>query len=94
MKLDGVLHYEKTVYLPEENIELTYRMFSSCGKYCLWILLVDGIEKEECHLFDVATSFSMARRLWHLFTDELVTPITAQDILEQLLSDPAFLYAE
>ena len=98
MKLDGMTHCEKTVYLPIENIELTYRMFSSCESgrtiYCLWIVLTERGEKEECFLWDVATTFAMAKRIWHLFTDELVTPITAEDILEQLLSDPAFLYAD
>ncbi|MBE6671978.1 MAG: hypothetical protein E7599_00445 [Ruminococcaceae bacterium] len=98
MKLDGILHREQTVYLPEEDSTLRYRMSAAWEQgrtvYCLWIALWCAGEREECFLYDIATSYAMAERIWVLFTEGLVTPITAQDILEQLLSDAAFLYAD
>ena len=98
MKLDGALCYEKSVYVSAQDLQLDYRMLSlqQDGReiYCLSIVLIEGEERESCLLWDVATCHSMAKRIWQLFTEGLVTPVTAQDIMEQLLSDRDFLYAD
>lgn len=98
MKLDGALYREKTVSLLEEEIELRYRMYSQPLQdrlaYCLVVDLADTEGVQECFLFDIAVSFSMADRIWTLFTEGLVTPMTAEDILADLLSDRDFLYAD
>ena len=101
MKIDGSVYREKTVYLSEENICLRYYLYTSLSHdgtgrrlYHMEITLTSILEKECCSLQDIATSLGMAERIWDLFTRELVTPVTAQDILEQLLSQTSFLYEE
>lgn len=99
MKLDGCMTKSKTVYCAEEGIHLSY--FLSChngaGGRTVYDLTIEQMGSggyEDCRLCDIATSLAMAERIWLLFTEETVTPMTAQDILEQLLSDAVFLYAE
>ena len=99
MKLDGIVHYEKTVNIVEEAVVLSYRMFeceaeSSRKIYCLMIELISPNEYDECTLQDIALSEKMAMRIWRLFIEQTVTPCTAADILEDLLSDWLFLYAD
>ena len=101
MKLDGVLYNEKTVYVPQEKIRISYSMFEYKAaddpfRSCFGLaILLDGLhETQECTLFDIATSQKMAMRIWDLFTEGLVTPCTAKDIMEELLSDASFLWEE
>ena len=98
MKLDGILHYDKMVYVASERLWLSYRMFkrdeTTCSSYCLSIALIGDDEYDECILWDITSSLDVAQRLWILFTEELVTPCTAADVLEDLLSDFDFLYGK
>ena len=101
MKIDGILRYEQSVYVEQENLLLAYLMYTEQdgeqnGRtvYCLEILAHGADGMQSCRLYDVATSPAMAQRIWRLFTEELVTPVTAADIMEQLLSDADFLYAD
>ena len=99
MKLDGNLSKKKTIYCEEQDLYLYYCLSARVLEerrtaYDLWIEQRVKNERESCFFCDIATSLSMAQRIWDLFTEGCVTPITAQDILEELLSDGAFLYAD
>ena len=102
MKNDGKVprqvRYEKRISMPQEKIRMHYLMYATAMKertvYDLEIRVIDPSGWDECALYDVATSGRMALRIWKIFTEETVMPITAQDILEELLSDAAFLYDE
>ena len=90
------VRYEKRIVIPEEKLRVHYLMYATAISermvYDLEIRVIDPSGWDECTLCDVATSERMARRIWQIFTEETVMPITAEDILEQLLSDAAFLY--
>ena len=97
MKLDGVYRRESEIYVKEEDLYLFYRMrqrTDADGRICYDLEIAQrcGKEESECRLCDVATSCSMAERIWELFVKGLVTPETAQDILEELLSDVCFVW--
>ena len=100
MKIDGIQDRELTVYVAEAHLYLTYRMFvewSYAEKrhvYDLVICLDGETDAQSCYYHDVAVSYAMAQRIWDLFTTGLVTPVTAGDILEELLSDANFLYKQ
>ena len=99
MKLDGCMTKSKTVYVKEEDLYLSYHLSSHSGaqgrtEYDLMLEGMQGSEYACCRFCDIATSLAMAEAIFELFALETVTPITAGDILEQLLSDNAFLYGE
>ncbi len=90
------IRYEKRLYIPEANLRVHYLMYAIEGKdrtvYDLEIRAIDSSGWDECSLRDVAVSSDMAKRIWLIFTRELVMPVTAEDILAELLSDAEFLY--
>ena len=100
MKNDGKVprsvRCEKRIAIPPEKIRMHYLMYATETDertvYDLEIRVIDPSGWDECTLYDIATSEKMALRIWRMFTDGTVMPITAQDILEELLSDAAFLY--
>ncbi len=99
MKLDGCMTKSQTVYCAEENLYLSYHLSSHNGVggrtvYDMMLEQMQGAEYVCCRLGDIATSYEMAERILELFVKETVTPITAQDILEELLSTEAFLYGD
>ncbi len=99
MKQDDCMTRSQTVYCAEQRLYLSYHLTLShpTGARAVYDLTVEQMGAggyENCRLCDIAAEQSMAVRIWHLFVKERVTPITAEDIMEQLLSDEAFLYAE
>jgi len=98
MKQENIIRYEKRIYVPEAELHLQYYLYTNpagdgSGRriYDLEILGMDPTGRDVCFISDIATSSSMAEKIWRVFTDELVTPITAEDILADLLSDKSFL---
>lgn len=98
MKLDGIFHLEQRIYVPSDDLTLNYRMMEHPADkrtvYSLSVELSMKGEREECFLWDVAADREMAERIFLIFTEGLVTPVTAGDIMEELLSDAAFLYGQ
>ena len=99
MKLDGCAKMSRAVYCVEEQLYLSYHLLAHNGPggrtvYDLMLEGMQGAEYDGCLLCDIATSLSMAEHILELFVKETVTPVTAQDILEELLSTEAFLYGE
>ena len=98
MKLDGIWHMEQKRYVSRDDLTLYYRMMAHHVEkrtiYSLSVELFMQGEREECFLWDVAADREMAERIFVLFTEGLVTPVTAGDIMEELLSDAAFLYGQ
>lgn len=99
MKLDGCMTKSKTVYFAEEDLYLSYHLSSHSGaqgrtEYDLMLESMQGSAYDSCCLLDIAACCEMAQRIFWLFVTEAVTPITAKDILEELLSCEDFLYGE
>ena len=76
------------------DIRLEYRLMQRVrdGRqtYDLLLTLVQGDALEICELPDMAPSEAKARAVYALFRDELVMPIHAADIMEEILSDVAY----
>ena len=99
MKQDGSICKSETVYCAEERLYLSYhltvtRTEEGGSAYDLTVEQMGTGGHEHCRLCDIAFDRQSAERLWRLFAKERVTPITAEDVMEGLLSDEAFLYAE
>jgi len=73
---------------------LVYTLFSrphalnpACTGYDLEIVLTDCLSgrEERCLLPDITTDAARAEAYLQLFADGLVTPVTARDVMEDLL---------
>ena len=80
----------------QQDLRLWYRLVRRLADgremYDLIVGLEQGGERESCTLWDIAPDERKAVALYELFKSELVTPIHAEEVMAELLSDWEYVW--